>query len=51
MWNLERRYRWTYFQGRNGDVDIKKGHVDTVKKGGLGDEDWHMYSTLCKTGS
>ena len=29
MWNLERWYWWTYFQGSNGNTDI----VDTVGEG------------------
>ena len=33
MWNLEKWYRWTYLQGRNWDVDVEKGHVDTVGEG------------------
>ena len=28
MWNLEKWYRWTYFQGRNRDPDIEYGYVD-----------------------
>ena len=30
-WNLERWYWWTYFQGRNGDTDIKNRLVDMVE--------------------
>ena len=33
MWNLENWYRLTYLQGRNGDADVEKGHVDIVGKG------------------
>ena len=33
MWNLEKWYRWTYFQGRNRDAGIENGHVDTVREG------------------
>ena len=29
MWNLEKRYRWTYFQGRNRDADIENRCVVT----------------------
>ena len=30
MWNLERWYWWTYFQGSNGDADIENRLVDTM---------------------
>ena len=30
--NLEKWYRWTYFQGRKAD-DIQNGHVDTAGEG------------------
>ena len=36
MWNLEKWYRWTYFQGRNRDADIEKRHVDGGGGGGEG---------------
>ena len=26
MWNLEKRYRWSYLQNRNRDTDIKNKH-------------------------
>ena len=35
MWNLEKWYGWTYFQGRNRDIDIENGHVDTAVAGGM----------------
>ena len=38
MWNPEKWYRWTYFQGSNRDADIKNGHVDTVEEGEEGEE-------------
>ena len=28
MWNLEKRYWWTYVQGRNRDADVENGFVD-----------------------
>ena len=34
MWNLEKWYRSTYFQGRNRDTDAEKGHVDVAEGGG-----------------
>ena len=40
MWNLEKRYRWTCLQGRNRDVDVENGRVDTGGREGwdeLGD--------------
>ena len=33
LWNLEKWYRWTYLHGRNRDVDIENGHVDTAGEG------------------
>ena len=30
IWNQEKWYSWTYFHGRNGDLDIENGLVDTV---------------------
>jgi len=43
LWNREKWYRLTHFQGRNRDADIEKGLVDTeIGSGGwneLGDED------------
>ena len=33
MWNLEKWYRWTYFQGRNRDADTENRYVDTAVKG------------------
>ena len=28
MWNLEKWYSWTYFQGRNRDTDLENGLVN-----------------------
>ena len=33
IWNLEKLYWWTYFQGRNRETDIDNGFVDTVREG------------------
>ena len=33
MWNLERWYGGTYFQGSKRDSDVENGHVDTVREG------------------
>ena len=33
MWNLEKWYRQTYFQGRNRDTSIDNGLVGTGCKG------------------
>ena len=30
MWNLEKWFRRTYFQGRNRDADIENRHADTA---------------------
>ena len=34
MWNLEKWYRWSYLQSRNGDRDVENKCMDT--KGGKG---------------
>ena len=36
IWNLERWYRWTYFQGSNRDIDIENRLVDKRSGGGEG---------------
>ena len=54
MWNLEKWYRRTYFQGGKRGIDVESRHVDTAGKGGwdeLGDCDSHTYITMCKTRS
>ena len=54
MWNLEKWYSWTYFQGRNRNADVENGRVDMGERGGwdeLGDDAWHIYTTVCKTDS
>ena len=33
IWNLEKWYWWTYLQGRNRDIDVENGFVDTVGEG------------------
>ena len=33
VWNLEREYWWTCFQGSNGDADRESRLVDTVGEG------------------
>ena len=38
IWNLEKWCRWTYLQGRNRDVDIENGRVDTGE--GEGGTNW-----------
>ena len=43
MWNLEKWYRWTYLQGRNRDVDVQNGPVDTVGEG----EGWMNWKIGC----
>ena len=42
MWNLEKWYRWTYFQGRNRDIDIGNRHVETGAElgEGEGEKNW-----------
>ena len=44
IWNLEKRYWWTYLQGRNGDTDIENGLVDTAGEGG--GVDWESSTDL-----
>ena len=45
LWNLEKWYRWTYFQGRNRDADTEKGPVGGVGDGGESG-DW-LPALLC----
>ena len=33
IWNLEKWYTWTYFQGRNRDADIENRRADVERKG------------------
>ena len=37
MWNLEKWYRWTYLQSRNGDTYIENKHMVTkmLRGGGM----------------
>ena len=47
MYNLEKRYRWSYLQSWNRDTDIEIKCMDT-KRGGegeLGNWNWHIYTT------
>ena len=50
MWNLEKRYRWTYLQSRNRDTDVENKRMDTKEREGewdeLGDWDWHVYTAM-----
>ena len=52
MWNLEKRYGWTYLQNRNRVTDVENKFM--VTKGGRGDWDewgdwdWHIYTTMYK---
>ena len=57
MWSLEKWYRWTGLQGRNGDTDIEDKCMDTKEesRGGDGgggleleDWDWHVYTNMYK---
>ena len=56
MWNLEKLYRWTSFQGRNWDTDVENKRMDTkgAKQqvgGGGGEMNWaigiDMYTLMC----
>ena len=65
VWNLEKRYWWTYLQGRNRDAGIKNGLRDTAVEGEGGSSwessiniytlpcvEWIASGTLpCNTGS
>ena len=33
IWKLEKWYRWTYLQGRNGDEDVENALEGTVEDG------------------
>ena len=39
IWNLEKRYSWTYFQGRNRDTNVENKSVDTAREGDVGWEE------------
>ena len=41
MWNLEKWYRWTFLQGRNRDIGVENGHVDTWGEG-EGGTNWEI---------
>ena len=44
--NLEKWYRWVYFQGSNREADVGNGCMDTV--GGKGREtDWEIRIEIC----
>ena len=54
MWNLEKWYRWTGLQGRNGDTDVENRHMDTKGESGAcgcGVINWEigidMYTLIC----
>lgn len=55
MWNLGKLYWTTYLQNWNRNTDGENKLMDT--KGGNGEEDelgvwdWHIYTTIFKTGS
>ena len=36
MWNLEKWYRWTYFQGRNRDIENRRANGREAGVGWLG---------------
>ena len=45
MWNLEKWYRWSYVQNRNGDTNVQKKHTEGGKGGDeLGGWDWYIYT-------
>ena len=49
-WNIEKWYRWTYLQGRNGDMDVGKQLVDTVgeeESGTNGESSIDIYTLPC----
>ena len=55
MWNVEKSYRWTGFQGRNRDIDVENKCVDTKEGkrgwGGEGGMNWEIgidiYTLIC----
>ena len=52
MWNLEKWYKWTYLQSRNGDPQREQtyGHQEGKEGWGeLSDWGWHLYTTVYKT--
>ena len=36
MWNLEKRYRWSYLQSRSRDIDKENKYMDTKGERGMG---------------
>ena len=49
---LEKQYRWTYSQGRNGDADMENGLMDTAGEGeGRTNwkQHWHIHTIKCET--
>ena len=55
MWDLQKRYRWSYLQSRNRDTDAENKRVDTKGDmgwlGWAGRLDWHVYTIMCKMGN
>ena len=54
VWNLERRYWWSYLQGSSGDVDTENKLVNTVGERGwdkLREQHGNVYITICKIDS
>ena len=54
MWNLEKWYKGTSFQGRNRDADVESGHVHTGEEG-KGGTKWEtgtdIHTVPCVKGS
>ena len=54
VWNLEKWYRWSYLKRRNKDTCREQGYgywVGAEGRNGLGDWDWHIYTTMYKIGN
>ena len=49
VWSLERWFRWTYMQSKNGDTESREQtigpHRGTREQDELGDLDWHIHTT------
>ena len=51
MWKLEKWYTWSYLKSRNKDTcrEQRYGYwVGVGGRNGLGDWDWHIYTTMYK---
>ena len=51
IWNLEKWYRWTCLQGKDGDADVEEGLMGAAGEGAggsNGESSIDIYSTMYK---